>query len=158
MQTSALRPQVSCWAANETAPVACLFLWSLPRKQLIWAEWHLVTLPLHQHRFLPLRSPTPAATKCNLCFSCVILWDQCLRLHVWHRISGLREKARCDVDLFYYLYLTFLSQSVHKCLVFFNCKIQDFRFCLQEIPLEQQIRCKIGRSIISCSCRQQRRC
>lgn len=79
--------------------------------------------------FLPLRSPIRAVTKCNLCFSSVILWDQCLRQHVWQGISGLRKKARCDADLFYYSHLTFLSQSVSECLVFFNCKIQDFCFC-----------------------------
>lgn len=133
-----------------------MFPWTLPRSQLIWEEWH--TLLLHQCGFLLLRSPIWAITKCNLCFSCVILWDQCLRQRVWQGIPGLRKKARCDVDFF----------IVHICHLYLNlwvnvlfsptAKFKISAFALQDIPLEPQIRCKVGMLIISCSPRQQRIC
>lgn len=158
MQTSALRPQISYWAANEIAPVACVFPWTLPRSQLIWEEWHLVTLLLHQCGFLPLRCPLWAVTKCNLCFSCVILRDQSLRQHVWRGISGLRKKARCDVNFFIIHICHFYLTLWVNVLFSPTAKFKISAFALPDIPLEPQIRCKISMLIISCSPRQQRRC
>lgn len=158
MQTSALRPQASYWAANEIAPVAHLFPWTFPRSQLIWEDWHMVTLLLHHCGVLPLRSPIWAVTKCNLCFSCAILWDQCLRQRVWQKISGWRKKARCDVDCFTICNCHFYLNLWVNVLFSPTAKFEISAFALQDIPLEPQIRCKIDTLIISSSPRQQMRC
>lgn len=151
MQTSALRPQASYWAANEIAPVTRLLPWTFPRSQLIWEDWHLVTLLLHHCGFLPLRSPIWAVTKCNLCFSCVILWDQCLRQRVWQEISGWRKKARCDVDCFTIWNCHFYLNLWVNVLFSPTTKFKISVFALQDIPLEPQIRWKIDTLIISSS-------
>lgn len=135
-----------------------LSLYRFRRRVLIREEkWHLLTLLLYLRGYLPQRSPFKQSP--NAVFVSVV---RCYEISVWSSMSDRESLAwgkRFNIMWTFVLFTsaTFISVCELLSCFFPTAKFKTFTFALLHIPLEPQIRCKMGMLIIS-SPRQQRSC
>lgn len=133
-----------------------LSLYRFRRRVLIREEkWHRLTLLLYLCGYLPQRSPFKQSP--NAVFVSVV---RCYEISVWSSMSDRESLAwgkRFNIMWTFVLFTSATFISVCELLSCFFPTAKFKTFALVHIPLEPQIRCKMGMLIIS-SPRQQRSC